>query len=872
LEIILTHENADFDAVASLLAAYKLNPDAIPILPDRVNQNVARFMTLYQYDLPFIRQSDFHANSVSKIIAVDTQRPMKLRRLPTGINTQIIDHHPPGKELQPNQSFSGELVGAATTLLVEQIQQQAIQLNTLEATLLALGIYEDTGSLSYGTTTPRDHRAAAWLLEQNAALDTVREFLAHPLNDEQKSLFDKLLQSAESRTIEGYIVTVCKAQVVHYVAEISSVAHRLRDTLESAVLFFVVQMPEHIQLVCRATVDAINMGDIARVFGGGGHERAAAAAIHDKSLDEVTELLWKVVYQHIHPLTRVADLMSHGVQTVRADKQIKDVVRKLRRIGHEGFPVVQDGKVVGLLTLRDVDRALEHGLDHLRVNEIMSAGAVTLRPNDSVWTLEQRMVESGWGQIPILDEHDKLIGVVTRTDLIKHWARIHPPTLTAITTLGETQIEKVLGKSIATLIQTIAHHAQTEGINLYMVGGVVRDLLLERRNLDLDFVAESNAIDFAESLQKQFGGEVKSFRPFGTAKWKLNQDTATTLDLPINSLPDHIDFATARNEFYEHPTALPTVYDSSIKLDLGRRDFTINSLAVQLSPSTAIGHILDFYGGIHDLKAGLIRVLHSLSYVDDPTRILRAVRFEQRLGFTIEARTAELIESAKPMLARITGERLRNELTLLLREKEPEKGLLNLQRRGVLTAIHPTFTLPDEIGADFQYVRSFEVPWPLTPYDMADLYWHLIATYIPWDNLQSFCERLMFAHDMVESLIAARQLIEQLEHFTVGNPKPSSISEHLKDMPELALLTAWLRIRDARIRETMRRYWVEWRHIRPITNGHTLRQIGLTPGPCYGIILKRLHDARLDGEIQTEADEKRLIQKLIDEGICDDQR
>src|SRR5262249_31707917 len=154
---------------------------------------------------------------------------------------------------------------------------------------------------------------------------------------------------------------------------------------------------------------------------------------------------------------------------------------------------------------------------------------------------------------------------------------------------------------------------------------------------------------------------------------------------------DHIDFAMARSEFYEYPTALPTVSSGTIEQDLHRRDFTINTLAVQVSPT--FGRVLDFYGGLSDLQAGLIRVLHDLSFEDDPTRILRAARFETRLGFQIEPHTAELIQTALPMLRRITGERVRNELLLLLREKQPERGLLALQSRGGLEAIHPAFKL-----------------------------------------------------------------------------------------------------------------------------------------------------------------------------------
>jgi tRNA nucleotidyltransferase (CCA-adding enzyme) len=560
VQIILTHENADFDAIASLLAAHKLNPYAIPVLPERINQNVQRFLSLYQNGLPFVPQADFQAEAVTNIILVDTQRSIKLRGLPAHVATHIVDHHPLGRELTANQSFAGEVVGAATTLLVEQIENRAIAINGLEATLMALGIYEDTGSLSYGTTTPRDQRAAAWLLEQKVSLDTVRQFLLNPLNDDQLTLLENLTLAAESRTIEGYIVTVCAAQVDHYVSEISSVVQRLRDTLDSSVVFVLVQMPEHLQLIGRATSDILNVGDVARLFGGGGHERAAAASIHDKTLDEAVTSLWQALYQHIQPATWVSDLMSHGVQTVQAEQIIGDVIPKLRRIGHEGFPVLDDEKVVGLLTLRDADRAMEHGLGHLKVRELMSGGAITLRPSDSVWVLEQRMVESGWGQIPVLGDNDKLIGIVTRTDLIKHWARIHPAISVQTPIIDVQKISNVLGEAIKTLIQTLAKHAQQTNIQLYLVGGVVRDLLLNRKNLDLDFVVEGNAIDFAENLQRQFGGQINSFRPFGTAKWKFDEEASHKLAIDLRSLPDHIDFATARNEFYEHPTALPTVY------------------------------------------------------------------------------------------------------------------------------------------------------------------------------------------------------------------------------------------------------------------------------------------------------------------------
>jgi tRNA nucleotidyltransferase (CCA-adding enzyme) len=864
VEIILTHENADFDAVAALLAAHKLNPAAAPLLPERLNRNVASFLTLYQQGLPFVRQRDWDGQP-DGITLVDTQRTSyKNFNLPV----TIIDHHPVSQELPNEWTFKGEVVGAATTLLVEQIRASAIPLSALEATLLALGIYEDTGSLSYGGTTPRDLLAAAWLIEQGAALDTVRRFLTPPLNDEQQALLEMLVRAADSRVIEGYTVIVSAVEVDRYISEISSVAHRLRDTLDPAALFVLVQMPETLQLVARSTVDAIDVGDIARQFGGGGHGRASAAPINGMTCAEAVARVWREVAERIQPETRVRDLMSNSIHTVEAGQPTAQIAGQLRRIGHEGYPVVENGQVVGLLTRRDLDRALEHGLGKLTVREVMSAGNVTAHPDDSVLSLEQQMVESGWGQIPVV-AGGRLTGIVTRTDLIKHWARVHPPAPQSEPRLADSQLEEVLGQTGAALIRAVAAFAQEQNIPLYLVGGVVRDLLLKRPNFDIDFVAEGSAIKLAEMLRTRYGGKVSSFTPFGTAKWEFDEAASRSLGLPLADLPRHVDFATARNEFYEHPTALPTVYDSSIKLDLHRRDFTINTLAVQLSPAS--GRVLDFYGGLNDLRAGRIRALHSLSFVDDPTRVLRAVRFAGRLHFTIEPRTAELITTALPMLGRITGERLRNELDLLLGETQPENGLMELQARGALAAIHSAFVLSPRIGERFRAARDITIPWPLETAEPAPLYWHLLAADIPADKLPAWSERLMFARGVAESLLNTAQIVQHSIDLRPADLRPSQIVPLLEGVPELALAAAWLAADDMLVRERIRQYQLEWRHIRPHHDGDALKAMGLKPGRCFGVILSRLRAARLDGDVSDEAGEKRLIQQWVrEEGVCDD--
>ncbi|MBE2266991.1 MAG: CBS domain-containing protein [Anaerolinea sp.] len=864
--IILCHDNADFDAVASVLAAAKLYPDAVPLLPQRINRNVQRFLALYAGGLPFVRYDDYAKNRrIAQVTLVDTNRPPeRIRGIKPDTPVHIIDHHPLTRELDANETFEGEIIGANTTLLVEKLQAAGTALTSLEATLLALGLYEDTGALTYRTTSPRDIRAAAWLLEQGASLDNIRRFLEPPLDERQQALFETLVTSMESRSIQGYPILVGTAVLDSYLSELSSVAHKLRDTLDPAALFLLIEMPKSLQLVCRSTDDAINVGEIARRFGGGGHERAAASTVRGMTRAQALQTLWGYIYDVIQPPVTVADLMSHGVQTVDTSAKLDAVIRRMRRIGHEGFPVVKQGQIVGLLTRRDADRAVEHGLGGLTVGEVMASGTVTLLPSDSVTLLEQKMVESGWGQIPVVDSTGKLIGIVTRTDLIKHWVKTHParpqpeaPHLTP------DDLRAVFGESAAHLIEVIAAHAQERGLSLYMVGGVVRDLLLRRRNLDLDFVVEGDAIQFAESLVARYGAEMSSYTPFGTAKWRLHDGTLNKAVGVAADLPDHVDFATARSEFYQYPTALPTVYSGSIKLDLARRDFTINTLAVQLSPGA--GRILDFFGGIADLTAGRIRALHSLSFVDDPTRILRAVRFERRLGFTIDPRTAELIQTALPMLERITGERVRNELTLLLKEREPELSFLLMQQRGILAAIHPQFVIGEGVAQPFQRARAAAPFATLPPFEFTDLLWLLLLH--ETQDSGAVQARLMFHGRFDDALSAIAKLTAPtFVELCAALTAPSQIVPLLDELyakSDLGVFAASLILDEPLARTTIQRYVEEWRHIRPVTTGKSLQALGLKPGPQFGDLLARLRLARIDGIITTDEQEDRLLKEWV---------
>lgn len=866
VNVILTHQNADFDAIASMLGAHKLYPDAKAVLPERINRNVEEFLTLYRSALPFVVWEDVAGEEIDHIILTDSQTSPFLGKIEKAqneaIETLIIEHHELKRPLKPYEKWHYEKLGAITTWFVEQIRERDVRLAPLEATLLALGIYEDNGMLTYGGTTVRDVEAVAWLLRCGAVLDTVRRFLSHPLNDRQQALFEQLMDKAITRTIQGYSVTIASAKADEVISGINSVAGQLRDILDPTALFVLVEMPHAIQMVCRSRHDAVDVGLIAGYFKGGGHPRAAAATVYKQSLVELENALWEKLYSTIQPSVRVADLMSYGVQIVQEDAPIREIIQQLRRIGHEGYPVINaQGRVVGLLTLRDADRALEHGLNAIRVCDVMRGGEIWLRADDSVYALEQTMVRSGWGQIPIVDDGEVVIGIVTRTDLINHWAKTHPRDTDDFIEQGDYDMDVVLGKDVRNLTEIVTRHAQERGIALYLVGGIVRDLLLKRPNYDVDFVVEGDAIAFAQALVQIYGGRIHSYKPFGTAKWHLDETIAEALGLTWEGLPDHIDFATARSELYTHPTALPTVYHSGIKLDLRRRDFTINTLAIQLSPSSHHQRLHDYYGGMADLTMRLIRVLHSLSFVDDPTRILRAVRFSERLRFSIESRTQELILSGLPMLGRITGERVRNELTLLLQEERAKRGLQKLEALGALRAIHPVLSFGAHAVAlwDAYHQNRHE---DVTE-DGVHGRWHVLMASVPHQEVRAVCRRLLFGQRDADLFYQTAYLLQEASYLRDVDAKPSAITGALDKMDERACEMALHLSDDGRVIERLSLFLSKWRNLRPHTNGHTLKAMGIPESPLYRDILMRLRQAWLDGDIHNREEEEALLKSLL---------
>jgi tRNA nucleotidyltransferase (CCA-adding enzyme) len=819
------------------------------------------FLALYCDELPFVQVNGLpRRRPIERVILVDTQSLTRLKGMSSQTKVHIIDHHALAQELTPGMSYSGEEIGATTTLLIEQISQARLPLSPIEATLLLLGIYEDTGSLSYPTTTPRDVRCAAWLLEQGASLEVVNKFLHHPLSEEQRQLYDQLLENSQIHEFASQSVVIATASVKGYVEEISTLAHKLRDLFDPQALFVLVELDERIQLVARSSSETIDVAEIAAHFDGGGHSQAAAAVIRGQALAQVRTKLLELLKAHIKPAVNVGQIMSHGaVHTLPPDTTVAEAAEMMRRYGHEGFPVVEDGQIVGILTRGQIDRALQLGFDNASVNFYMYKGEVSVRADDPVQKLQDVMMEHSLGQVPVV-EGGEIIGIVTRTDLIKLWSA--PPQRLRRVEIAQL-IENALPAPLLKLIRKASQTAAQMDYSLYVVGGFVRDLLLGIPTLDLDLVVEGNAIALAKRLRKQVGGRVKSHARFGTAKLILDEQA-----FPI----PYLDFVTARTEFYEHPTALPQVERSSIKQDLHRRDFTINTLAICLDPDR-YGELLDFYGGEQDLKRGLIRVLHSLSFLEDPTRMLRAARLEQRLGFRLEERTEELIGNALDLLDRTTGERIRHELYLILEEEKPEEALCRLDELGVLAQIHPGLRCDGWLRERFRTLRESPISnfqpfdWargrpPTSNFQISILYLALLTYRLSAPDLESLIKRLKIASEDV-ALLTQVNALRSLTSKLAEERQPSAIYHLLKHYSGPAIFVLWIATDLEPVRERLELHHRKLRFVEPEIDGEYLKTMGLRPSPLFGQILSALRDARLDGEVTSLEEEKVLVEELL---------
>ena len=864
LTIITTHFNPDYDAVGSMVAARKLYPEALLVFPGGSEKNLRHFfIQSLIHLLEPAKVKDVDLSKVGRLVVVDTRQPSRLGDLQAvltnpDLDIHLYDHHPDAPGDLAGSVEVVEMVGATVTILTELINDCDIEVQPDEATMMAVGLYEDTGSFTFSSTTDRDYLAGAELLRRGADLGVVSQLTVRELTTDQLALLNALIDSAETRQARGLSFVIAAAQTEHYVDDVAVLAHKMMEIMGLSILFVLVAMDNKVQLVIRSRLGTVNAALIAREFGGGGHPSAAAASIKNMSLNEAKKRLDEILVETLGSFYSARNLMVYPPITIGEWQTLTEAREILIKFSINVLLVVdRDDRVAGFISEHNVSKALYHGLLDYPVSAFMNTEFISVSPDASFTEIKEIIVDRKQRVLPVV-ENDRPVGVITRTDLLQVLAGASGDGVDPAAPRQETSRRNVaalmpesMEAGLINLLRKMGYLADQAGVNLYAVGGCVRDLIMRKSCHDIDLTLDGDITDFvARAARAHKITKVIRHPRFKTA-------TLETADGYV------LDISTTRREYYEHPGALPVVQNGSLRMDLYRRDFTINSLAVALNVDN-FGELMDFYRGYQDIKDGFIRVLHNLSFVEDPTRAFRAVRFEARLGFKISKMTANLLEGAvrNNFITSIDRRRLLHELKLILSEDDPGPAIKRLNDFGLLPYIHPKVILRPMHTQLFNRVRRVRDWLALTFPEKLPLAWFVY--------LMALTDRLK-PHELEELASSLTLKKKEAQVLTVERPVADAIllrykkplkafapSEGYSLFSELSwptILFVIAKTENEELSQTGVAFLTTYRSVKPMLNGRDLIALGLPQSPAIRKAYEGLRLARLDGLVATKADE-----------------
>jgi tRNA nucleotidyltransferase (CCA-adding enzyme) len=850
-EVIATHGNTDFDAFAAMLAARRLYPGAVVALGS-LNRNVRDFYRLHADELEGVVETGrLEPDAIRRLIVVETVDASRLGELEAvaldpKVEKALFDHHGepvPGWVHPEAAVLSSD--GALTTTLVGILAERELLPTPLEATTFALGIHEDTGSLTYATTTQRDADALAWCLRHGARQEVVGSYLHIPLAAPERDLLQHLLEALEPVDAGGEELLVAAIRWPSYVEGISNLAHKIVDLTDARALVLLVEMEDRVFAVARSRTERLDASALAAALGGGGHAQAASA-IARLGLDDARARIAAAIQAALREPRRARDVMATPARSVAPDDTVRDAMVLCQRHGQSGVFVAEDGRVVGAVGREDLDKAIGHGLSHAPVRGIMSGRVLSASEDARLPELQSLVTSSDDGRVAVLRDGN-LVGVVTRTSLLRE--------LEGVDAGPEERLESIADElrsveRLRLVFDAVAALGdRPEGV--FLVGGTVRDILLREENFDVDIAVEGDAIGFAHALAGTLGGRMTPHEKFGTAVVLYGAD-------------ERIDVVTTRTEFYDSPGALPTVERAGLREDLFRRDFTINAMAASLKAED-FGRLVDPFGGRADLDQRVLRVLHNLSFIDDPTRIFRAIRYEARHGFRLEDHSARLARGCIEMglVGDLSSARLRDELVALLAEPAAAGGIMRLGELGADRAIHPRMRGDAEAAQLFSRAIALRdelhVEIPAWRIGLA-----VLARDMTSDEVYGLLERLKVrrrdSNRIAGAITVAPRIAERLREETLDAAEVVALVDAPSFAPDAPLLA--LALED---RPELRDYFERLRDVRLEIGGEDLAALGLPESPRVGEVLAELRRRKLNGELDGRESELAAARGLIDE-------
>lgn len=906
--LITCHRNADFDALCSLFAVSVFFPNAQIVYPGSQEKIVQAFMhevidPLFAYVSP--KEADFE--NIERLVVVDTSHTSRLTHIQPlldrcglkhdcdaeqecrGLEVVIFDHHP-----QTNiKADSGkiDIVGSTATLICEEIQKHSKNVPCEFLHLLGLGLYSDTGAFTYNSVTVRETKVLTWLVEQGFEPDFVTPYVSKQINKEQLFALNDLVESAQFYDIAGIKFALASSKFEECLYDIASLTPLFLEIYPCDVLFMVAAMDGKVQVVARSKDYSVDVGQIMALLGGGGHAYAAAATVKDKSMHEVLAFIEGQILLFSHKDKSVRRLMSAPVIGIDENDTVDNATDAMMHYGFKAIPIwVEKTKCcVGILEYQTAAKAVKHGFGGCSVSQFMSRNIRCATLDTDLQTLMDIIIEDRQRLVPIVASHTlgwqelseemykdlPVIGVVTRTDLVRLFLDEQNTALSKKKAhrLNKRNVQRLLRvrtpKECVKLLEMVGELAEELGVSVYAVGGFVRDLIMDREkwrwpNMDIDLVVEGDGILFAHYLAGKLGGRVREHKEFMTAivlfPSSCLEDENIRFDYAEQEL--RVDVATARLEYYLSPAVLPTVELSSIRMDLTRRDFTINAMAIKLNTSN-FGELEDYFDGQGDIKQKSIRMLHALSFVDDPTRAMRAIRFEQRYDFKICMQCDRLIRNAIALqvMQKLDGKRILTELEIILHEETALQCILRMQDFGLLKEIHPCLELASAEEIDFVTEAYKVLDWYRMLYlheeiDSVLFFVLAMSKGVAASDIKELLERLCLSLQQTEKYLEVRsQLITvqpKVEAWFKNGEPMSALHLLLKNMAMEAILYMIVRLEEVLgedIKKQLSYYIYQVRNEKIDLTGNDIIALGIKQGPVVGEVLQKVLFAKIDGQV-----------------------
>ncbi len=864
MELIISHIICDFDAFASMIAVSLLNPEAKVCIVGAPQNSLQRYLIENEHKFNLIRESKIKVEDITKLFIVDNRNISRMGKIGKWLQTKptipiiCYDHHPSMETDIQTDNLHVQLTGACITLLLEIIHKKGIIISPFHATLFALGIYEDTGNFLYPNVTEKDFSASAYLFSMGASISIVNHFLKKDFSPEQIGIMSKMIQNTEMHSIMGIEVSIISLKLDTFIGNLAYLLQIVKRSEGLKLAFCLYTLKDKMTIIGRNEYDFIHIEKIMKELGGGGHRSAGSAVIENTNLEIMKKTLLNYLDKQIRDNLLARDIMTSPVDILSVDSSIKQVQMRMLNNRYSTIVIVDNqDKIVGLVTKKDIAKAIHHKMDNISVENCMSSNVISVKPLTSSYAVQEIMIENNIGRLPVIDE-GKLAGNITKGDLLK--SQLHQNKNNKLDNpVDFTDMNYLLQKNISrktnSLLKKLGKVANDLQMKIYVVGGFVRDLLIGIPNYDIDVVVEGDGILFAKKFTKIYGKKIVSFPKFQTA---------------LVIMPDRskIDIVTARTEYYRRPGVLPEVETSRLINDIFRRDFTVNSLAISLN-SDDYGHLKDFFGGTRDLKNGILKVMHNLSFIEDPTRILRAVRFEQRYGFKLEEKTEHLLKKCLTMniTESVAVERIREELFLSCKERNPSNFYHRLEELGVLKSIYEHLSFDAHKRIIFLRIYENNIWYRKSFHDKQIISW--LPYFLSLTHELRIRTKLKFAKKFKMPKIFAGAC-EKLEKYPIsemgenlGKASNYVIANSLKRYNDETLIFIMSLTDDKIMISIIRDYMTRLRKISLSIDGNFLINNGIKEGKRIGKILNSILEMKINGEIFNINEEETIALKMI---------